>query len=82
MRGLTFWNRHYSGSFIGLIAYHPPSSLTWYWAIELARADFRGLVNRAPQQWRRNQWHDLYRIPLTRWAIRISRQDYHKEPKP
>ncbi len=78
MKGLTLWRPHHSGTFINLIAYHPPSSVTWYWSVDLTKAVFRGLVNRAPKDWRKNQWHDLYRIPFTGWAIRISRQDYHK----
>jgi len=75
--GLTALSRASDGD-LTLLSYHPRGCLTWHWSISVSRRlDFTGVINRAPKGWRKGQWHDLYRLPFG-WAIRISRQDYHK----
>lgn len=75
--GFGMFSRTSSGE-LTLAAYHPRGCTTWHWYATLCRwpSSFRGLVHRDTR--RVCQWHDYFRVS-PRWAIRIGRQDYHRE---
>lgn len=72
--GLRLFSRHSDGA-LGLASYHPRSSTTWHWSLVLTKNHFGGMW-RSPV--RRGQWHDYYPL-LFGYALRVSRQDYHRE---
>lgn len=79
--GFTFFGRYSNGD-LGLVSFHPRSSGTWHWSLCITRTQphFPGLVSRLPRQFRRGQWHTYLRLPF-RYALLLSRQDYHKDPR-
>jgi hypothetical protein len=79
--GLALLDRHSNGD-LGLAAYHPRSSGTWFWSVSLTRKQphFPGLISRLPERFRRGQWHTYVRLAF-RYALCISRQDYHLDPR-
>lgn len=82
MMDYSFFTRMSDGG-LKIASYHPKGCRTWHWSVSVVRSGtFRKfwLVDRTEPAFRRNQWHDYYRLPFGR-ALCISRQDYHLQAK-
>lgn len=78
---LSVWSRSSSGERM-IASYRRPNE-TWRWCVGIGKwpVGRAGIVSREQPQFRRGQWHDYYRLPFGRQLI-VSRQDYHKAPRP
>jgi hypothetical protein len=79
--GLSLFRRDSGGDLV-IASYTSKSSYCWVWSLTLCRSTYRRiggpLYKRAPR--RVGQWHDYLHIS-PRWALRISQQDYHRDPR-